>query len=184
MSSVRKSIRSACPSLAAQDGELVEQAGLGADPVVLDARAQLRELDAVGLLGAATPSSARHSAASSAAEEDRPEPCGRSPSIVSRAAARPRGRAARQLRHRAAHERAPAGRRGSGSRERERSRLAEVLGVGLDLVAVARLGRDRDAAVDRERQREAVVVVGVLADQVHAAGAARGDASAVGIIAS
>ena len=34
---------------AAERGELVEQAGLRADPVVLDPRAELRQLDAVGL---------------------------------------------------------------------------------------------------------------------------------------
>ena len=37
---------------AAQRGELVEQAGLRADPVVLDPLAEPRELDGVGRLGA------------------------------------------------------------------------------------------------------------------------------------
>ena len=57
--------------------------------------------------------------------------------------------------------------------ERERVPLAEVGGVRLDPLPAERLGRDCDAAVDRERQRQAAVVVRVLADQVHAAGAAR-----------
>ena len=66
---------------------------------------------------------------------------------------------------------------GSDVVERERVLLAEVERARLDPVPGQRLRRDRHAAVDRERQREAVVVVGVLADQVHAAGAAGDDAA-------
>ncbi len=71
--------------------------------------------------------------------------------------------------------RQPSARGGSG--ERERVALAEVARLRLDAVAVQPLGGHGDAAVDRERQREPAVVVGVLADQVDAAGAARADAN-------
>ena len=115
----------------------------------------------------ATASRARHSAVSMAADDDRPTPRVRSLSIVSRHGRRawPAGG---QLGHRAAHERAPA-LRALRRGELELVLLAEVERARLDAVAVERLGGDGDAAVDRERQREPVVVVGVLADQVHAA---------------
>src|SRR5207302_9135228 len=57
-------------------------------------------------------------------------------------------------------------------RKREFIALAEVARVRCDAVGAARaagLHADRDARGDRERQREAVVVVGVLANQVDAA---------------
>ena len=115
-----KSIRSAAPGAAAQRRELVEQAGLRADPVVLDARAEPRQLGAVGLLGAGDARAARGtSAASSAADEDEAralrdvaregEP--RAADVDARRA---------QLGHRAAHERAPAVRRGRARRRRTR----------------------------------------------------------------
>jgi hypothetical protein len=44
--------------------------------------------------------------------------------------------------------------------------LVEIQRARLDLVAVERLRGDAHAALDREREAEAVVVVGVLADQV------------------
>ena len=91
----------------------------GADPVVLHARAELGERDAVGRLG--QPSRARHSAVSSAAEEERPEPCGRSPVIVRRAA-RDLVAGGAAARHDAAHERPPAlAARGLGERRTRRS---------------------------------------------------------------
>ena len=79
-----------------------------------------------------------------------------------------------QLGHRASDERAPAITAARGI-EGEGVVLAEVLRVGVDPGAAGWRGGDRDAAVDREREREAVVVVGVLADQVHATRPARLD---------
>jgi hypothetical protein len=79
-----------------------------------------------------------------------------------------------ELGDRAADERPPAlGPAGVG--EREGILLAEVDGVGADLVAGERLRRHGHPALDRERQRQPVVVVRVLADQVHAARAAGRD---------
>ena len=156
---------------AEQRRELVEQPGLGADPVVLDPRAELRQLDPVGLLGA------RHAEQGEAQRRlerrrgGQPGPAG----DVAR-----EGDAGRheldagggELGHDAARERAPA-LGGLGAGEREGVGLAEILRDDLDAVAGERLGRGGDAAIDRERQREAAVVVGVLPDQVDAAGAAR-----------
>ena len=63
---------------AEQRGELVEQPGLGADPVVLDPRAQLRQLDPVGLLARRRRRAARGTARSPARPRTRgPSPAGR-----------------------------------------------------------------------------------------------------------
>jgi len=160
------------PRLAAQHRELVEQAGLRPDPVVLDARAQLRQPDPIGVLilderqaqrGAERRGGGEAGAVREVAVDDE----------SARTQDVPRGL---QPGDGAAHERPPA----FGAwrrRERERIPLAKVVGNGLDLVSGQEWhGRDRHTAVDREREREAVVVVRVLADQVHAAGAVRDDA--------
>ena len=60
---------------------------------------------------------------------------------------------------------------GDGAQVRLDERLVEG-GHEADPVVVARRQRDRGRAVDRERQHEAVVVVGVLADQVDPPGGA------------
>jgi hypothetical protein len=70
------------------------------------------------------------------------------------------------------HERAPA-LRPTWLGERELVALAEVERVRLEqspavLLRCERLRTNGDALGDRERQREALVVVGVLADQVDA----------------
>ena len=168
--SVRKSIRTACPASAAQRGELVEQA-VAAPTQSFSTREHsfASSRRSAGSSWSASASSARHSAVESAAEDDRPEPAREV--ADDRQARRAHGAAdGAELRDHAAHERAPAlGAAGVG--EREGVLLAEVLRAGLDAVAGDRLGRHRHAAVDRERQRQPVVVVGVLADQVHTAGA-------------
>src|SRR3954471_2549042 len=74
-----------------------------------------------------------------------------------------------QLGDDAADERAPAIGRAVVV-EREAVALAEVERLGLDRPLGAGGRLDRDAGGDRERQAEAVVVVGVLADQVDAPG--------------
>ena len=164
--------------LAEQRRELVEQAGLGADPVVLDARAQLGQLD----VGRAPRRPRRRAARGTARprarpRSERPEPCAaRRLDDRSRAGASSTP-AAVELRHRAAHERAPAVGAARGRRAGTSSVSPRSMRHHLDAVAAQRLGGHRDAAVDRERQREPAVVVGVLADQVDAAGAARADAS-------
>ena len=155
-----------------QRRELVQQAGLGADPVVLHPRAQLGELaQVVRRLLAREREQREASAASSAAEEERPLPRGRSPVISSAPGASvvAGGAAARRpcrARTRASPSRA-LGRRRTRRARRGRARRPRS--------ASARRRGDGDAAVDRERHREPVVVVGVLADQVDAAGAERDD---------
>ncbi len=156
--------------LAQQRGDLVEQPGLGADPVVLDPRAELRQLQPVGLLG---PRHAEQREAQRRLQRRRGGQAGAARDVAGEAHARrdQRDPARGELGDDAAREGAPA-LRGLDAREREVVVLAEVLGRDLEAVAVERLGRGGDAAVDRERQREAAVVVRVLADQVDAAGAA------------
>ncbi len=132
--------------------QLVEHPCLGADPVVLDARAQACDRDPVERLAtsgaqprlrrrprpAAPPDGgasrrvcrARHRATSSAAEEDRPAPCSRSPPI-SRRAPTERNAGSLQLGGRAPHERAPALRWGDID-ELELVHLVEVARVGVD----------------------------------------------------
>ena len=163
------------PGLAAQRRELVEQAGLGADPVVLDARAELGELAPVGRLGLAGEREQRE--AERRLQRGRGGEPGAAREVAldlqaARRAARSRRRAARPRCR--ARTRASRSTR-AGRREREGVVLAEVERAGLDPVAVESARGDGDAALDRERQREAAVVVGVLADQVDAAGAARRD---------
>ena len=82
-----------------------------------------------------------------------------------------------QLGDRAAHERAPAARARPAPSSANSSRSPRSAARASIRSPRAAARRDRHAAVDRERQREAVVVVGVLADQVHAAGAAGDDAA-------
>ena len=73
------------------------------------------------------------------------------------------------------HERAPAA-LALALADGEGEVLVEVARVRADHEVVAGDGVDANALRDRERQREAAVVVGVLADQVDASGAERGDA--------
>ena len=171
IASVAKSMRSAWPSAPSSDASW-SSSPVSAPTQSFSTREQsFASSTRSGSSAPATPSRARHSAVSSAAEEDSPEPRGTSP--VKRDAGRHELDAGGgELGHDAARERAPAlGRLGAG--EREGVGLAEVLRDHLDAVAVERLRRGGDAAVDRERQREAAVVVRVLPDQVDAAGAAR-----------
>ena len=121
----------------------------------------------------ASSESARHSATSSAAEEDRPAPCSQIAADL-QARAHQRNAGSPQLGGGAPHERAPALRAGDLG-ELELVQLVEVARVGVDALGAGRVGlgrlRAHDHALgDRERQREALVVVGVLADQVHAPG--------------
>ena len=174
-SSERKSIRSALLGLAEQRRDLVEQAGVGADPLVLHARAQARELEAVGRrdVGArpAGPGTARPPARPT---RTAPSRAARSPVISSRAADQ-RQPAALQLGDRAARKRPPARPTGATASQRERVVRVQVGGArpGSGRSSV-RAARDGDPVADRERQRQALVVVGVLADQVDAPGRERG----------
>ena len=156
----------ALAALAAQGGELVEQPGLGAGPVVLDARAEAGERDSVGGRARRRPRRARGRA---------PRTGRRTRTGPLRAAGRReivrRQRAhldalASQLRRRAAHQQPPALGGASFRAKFEAVALAEIAARGLDRVPCSGLGGDRDASLDREREAEAVVVVGVLADQV------------------
>ena len=78
--------------------------------------------------------------------------------------------------------------RGNARQPSTRSGVVELVALAeverVDDEAPRRRGRDRDAALDRERHREPVVVVRVLADQVHAAGAERDDRLSQGAPAS
>src|SRR3954470_13686643 len=159
---------------AEQRREQVHQPGLLAAPLVFDPAAQLRELlQVLRRLGVGQRDQR---------ERERRRERGRGGETAAArevALDREAGRRERvsgvlELRDHPAHERAPA-LRGVAVVEREGVALAEVARLGLDAALPERRG-DGDAAVDRERQREALVVVGVLADQVHAAGAARGHA--------
>ena len=123
--------------LAAQRRELVEQAGLGADPVVLHARAQLGQLAPVGRLGLARDGEQR--------EAQRGLQRGRARRGPSRARGRPRSSAGTA----AARSRRPSARRRCRARTRASPRLrsgaasaklvllAEVERVGLDAVAAS-----------------------------------------------
>jgi hypothetical protein len=130
---------------------------------VLHPRAQPRELEAVHLLGP------RHRE-----QGERQGDLQRS----RRRQARARGHVARDLQLRGPHGQlgdhpAHVGPPAAGARrggEREAVLLAEVERAGDDLVAAERRGGDRHPGGDGEGQAEPVVVVGVLADQVHAAG--------------
>ncbi len=82
------------------------------------------------------------------------------------AAAAQRDPAGRELGGRAAHERAPAVGRLGGWPSAKRSCSSRSSARASIASPVERLGRHPHAALDRERQAEAVVVVGVLADQV------------------
>jgi hypothetical protein len=157
------------PGLRAQRGELVQEAGLRPDPVVLDARAELRDRDAVVGLIAEQREAQRGGERGGGGQ---PRALGqvagdRDPRRVDLVAA------GLQLGDHAAHERAPALAAAHGV-EVELVLFAEVIGAGVEALAAELLRRDRHAAVDREREREAVVVVGVLADQVDPAGTKRG----------
>ena len=158
---------------AVQRRELVEQARLRPDPVVLDARAEPGQLGAVGLVRAGD---GEQRQAERGLERRRGGQAGALRDVARERQPRAADLDARraQLRHRPAHERPPAV-RAAGRGGVEAVGLAEVARLRADLAAGERLGFDRDATVDRERQREAAVVVGVLADQVDAAGAERAD---------
>ena len=156
--------------LAEQRGDLVEQAGLCADPVVLDPRAELRQLDPVGRPAPASASSASTSATSSAAEDDSPAPRGTVPRISSRADERRTRRPAAPPAAPRTNARQP---RTGSRRSRAKGRAVQVAANASIRSRSARLRPHRDALVDRERQRETLVVVGVLADQVHPSGGKR-----------
>ncbi len=120
--------------------------------------------------------SARHSATSSAAEEDRPAPGGSWPLISTRAATS--GKPARVSSATLPRTNARQPGAGSGSSERELVALVEIACVGTDApgaggVRRLRLGAHGHPFGDRKRQRQPLVVVGVLADQVHAPGRER-----------
>ena len=160
--------------LAVQRGELVEQAGVRARPT----RSPTREHKPRQRRADPSParprraSRARRQATSSAAEEDRPEPRGTVP-LISQARADEREAGALQLGDDAAHERAPAARGGGGSDSAKLVVLAEIERRARRSRAAAAPRAHGHALADRERQREAVVVVGVLADQVDASGGER-----------
>ena len=172
IASVAKSIRSACPSAPSSDASW-SSSPVSAPTQSFSTREQsFASSTRSGSSAPATPSSARHSAVSSAAEEDSPDALG----DVARE--RDAGRheldaRGGELGHDAARERAPA----LGGLRRRRARTRRVSPRSSATTStrspVERLGGRGHAAVDRERQREAAVVVGVLADQVDAAGAAR-----------
>ncbi len=187
---------------AVERGELVEQAGVGSDPVVLDARAQPRDvgavqrtdaavMPAVALLAALVCAVAR--CARARAELDQGEAqrdlerggggeagAGRQLAGEVDAGADEREAFAGELGDGPVHERAPAV-GGLGRRGRELVALVEIARVRVHAVRVGRIARkgvgaDGDAFGDRERQRETFVVVGVLADQVDAPGRERAGA--------
>ena len=164
-------------ALAEQRGELVEQTGLRADPVVLDPRAELRQLDPVEL---------RRVGERDQRERQRDLERGRGRQARRRAARRRRSRsraprsgtpARCELAGRAAHERATSRAPARGPVELERVVARSRSGaIGLDPCApTSAVGAHRHAVRDRERQREPLVVVGVLADQVDPPGGERGD---------
>ncbi len=115
-------------ALSEQRRELIQQAGLRADPIVLDPRAELRELDPIGLRRAGEPDQRER-------QRDLERRRGRQPGSLWHVAAdlepgpRHRDPDPLQLAHGAAHECAPA---------RGRNRMLK-----LELVAFAQIGRDR-----------------------------------------
>ena len=157
---------------------------LRAHPLVLHARAQARELHAVAgsfpcrsdrIRAPAAPGTAPRqrrrggqprAARHVAADLERRAGSG-VPGLASSATA-PRTKA-RQPSAGARGARAGSCRARRGRRRTPRRRLAARPGSRAD-------GADRDPLRDRERQREAIVVVGVLADQVDAPGGEGGDA--------
>ena len=120
--------------------------------------------------------SARHSATSSAAEEDRPAPRGTPPLISTCAPTSGQPARASSATMPRTKARQPRTRLGLGGVEL----VVPSQRAGVDAGCAGargagrrRLGADGDALGDRERQRESFVVVGVLADQVDAAGGER-----------
>ena len=160
----------------AQHRELVEQAGLRADPVVLHARAEPREVQRVV---------EAHLAERDEREGERGAQCGRrrearalrEVGVDAQPRARERQTLGAQLRDHAADE-ARASRPAPGLGGvvgREDVVLAEARAVGEHAAVEGRLGAHGDAPLDGERQAESVVVVRVLPDEVDAARAVRGD---------
>ena len=156
--------------LAQQRRELVQQPGLGADPVVLHARAELRQLAQVlrrGVAGEGQQRERQRGLERGARGEPAParqvagEHEMRRPQLVARRL---------QLGDHPAVEVLPAP---HPLRLGELVVLAEVERV--DLPARRRRRGHRHPALDRERHRQPAVVVGVLADQVDPAGAERAD---------
>ena len=115
----------------------------------------------------ATSHSARQSATQTAADEDRPAPRGRSLAIVRR---QPRSSIPSRASSAAAPRTSAAPALGGLSlgAKVEAVGLAEVARVRLDRAARRGLRGHRDAALDGEGEAQPVVVVGVLADHVHA----------------
>ena len=125
---------------------------------------------------------ARQSDTASAAEDDRPLPWGTSPVIASRApptgspaacssATAPRTNARQpSVGPGPTHGRPTAGHPPTIIGELESVFLTEVERLRLDPRLADRCAGDTNAEGDRERQRQAVVVVGVLADQVDPSG--------------
>jgi hypothetical protein len=160
------------PLGAEQRRELVEQAGLRAHPVVLDPRAEPGELTPVGL-GVAAVREQRERQRHLERRRRRQPAAARDVAAEPQRSTAQREPRTRQLCRHAADERSPP----LGALdpvEHERVGLSEVERGDLDGVRGPVVGdRHRHAGGNRERQAEAVVVVGVLADEVHAAGPER-----------
>ena len=169
----RQSRKSACPGRPSRDASWSNRPVCA--PVQRCSTSEHRRASSrgSGTAAAASASRARHSAVSSAADEASPMPRGRSPLISRRApgssipaddssAATPRTNARQPL-------------AGSTAPRVKRSLSPQIERSGVDHPGLGSLGHDGHAPLDRERQAEPEVVVGVLADQVDAAGAARRD---------
>ena len=117
----------------------------------------------------ATASNATHSAEPSAADDDSPAPSGRSLSMRRRAPGTLDARRAHSATVPRTNARQPSAAGGSAASKRSSSPYASAW-ASISPVSVAS-AIDRDAGLHRERQAEAGVVVGVLPEQVDAAGA-------------
>ena len=165
--SVRMSMRTRRPS-AEQRGDLVEQPGGRAHPVVLDPRAEPGQLEAVGLPRAGY-------GAQREAERDRERGGGGQAGAarqVGRDLEASRAELHAGVRSSAAAPRTKARQPGRGAARRPISKRSSSPRSKARAPARPSSARRRHghAEVDGERQAEAVVVVGVLADQVHPPG--------------
>ena len=121
--------------------------------------------------GPSGPDSAQAAASSSAADDDSPAPIGRS--LIDPAVEAVRGEPG--LLHRPGHPGhvvVPVATRGGEGIERERRRRPVVATLERHGRVISPGHRDAHLEVDRDREDEAVVVVGVLADEVDAPGSA------------